>query len=234
MVATGDSSRSLQDYLLADVERTLSNQLESVAYLDEKAANVFRLVTGASGLLSFLALAAPYFGLLAPSSQAAGGTVRAYHEPFLSEPAFLLGLAGLVGALLFALLTRQAGNYYDGLRPADFDRLADEVDGDPAPADWKRDVVAALDKSVARNTERIRAKSKWYAGSVYCLATAILSLFAGLFNVAYQTPLWISVLSVTLVVSLVVVAAVSSERRGPPADEDAPVQRGPVARYWWR
>lgn len=234
MAAAGDSSRSLQDYLLADVERTLSNQLESVAYLDEKAANVFTLVTGASGLLSFLALAAPYFGLPAPSSQAPSEAVRAYYEPFLSEPAFLLGLAGLIGALLFAVLTRQVGNYYDGLRPADFERLADGVDGDPAPADWKPDVVAALGESVEYNKERIRAKSKWYAGSVYCLAIAILSLFAGLLNVAYETPLWISVLSVALVVSLVAVAAVSSERRGPPADEDAPIQHGPVVRYWWR
>ncbi|QLG50938.1 hypothetical protein [Natrinema halophilum] len=216
----------IQEHMLEARERQLSSQIESVEYIDAKAASLFTLITGASGIASLVAVVSPYVGLPVPPSQSSGADVIAYYKPFLSEPAIVFGVVSLLASLILAVLTRDVGDYYDGFKDEEFDGFIADIKSGAVTEQWRINLIEGLEKSVQHNASRIQYKTMTYTLSVYCVMGSILFLFGGLYNLANDTSRLVS--SATTVGVLFVIAVVwsISKLSAPGTDKNAPQNRG--------
>ncbi|WP_254528789.1 hypothetical protein [Natrinema gelatinilyticum] len=227
-MASSQRSKSveIQEHLLEARERELSSQIESVEYTDAKAASLFTLISGASGIVSLVAIVSPYVGLPVPPSQTSGADVLTYYEPFLAEPAIIFGIVSLLLSLVLAVLTRDVGDYYDGLKEDEFDDVIADVESGSVSDQWRIDVIKDLEKSVEHNAIRIQHKTFTYSLSIYCLMGSILFLFTGLYNLAYDTSPSVSNITAASIVFLVGIVWIVSKITAPTVDENAPQNRG--------
>ncbi|WP_254522726.1 hypothetical protein [Natrinema caseinilyticum] len=217
---------TFQEHVLTERERELSSQIESVEYIDAKAASLFTLITGASGVISLVAVISPYVGLPVPPSQISQADVLEYYEPFLLEPSIFVGIVCLLFSLVFAVVTRDVGDYYDGLKEEHIDAAVADIKAKSISETWRIDVVENLEESVEHNARRIQYKTFTYSVSVYLLMGSILFLFIGLYNIALDTSVLASYVSVVVVGVVIIGIRILSMIRAPTADEHAPQNRG--------